>query len=218
MSDPLSIAAGVGGLIALTLTVIKLNKDYIDSIKHAPRVIGQYHRELLMLQSSLTLLQERLSDLDVRDYLVRKAQHAPDILQETKNGIDGCSTALQNMLSRIAKKDKPPSMITRMTFYLNESEIEEDLQRLQRYRCMVMDNFNNALSVAHSQHLHRLVVTAAEVEQMSQMILQDLHLLEESFNRVEKTSNETLATAKLTQQDVARLSQMENGKARLKQG
>jgi hypothetical protein len=105
-----------------------------------------------------------------------------------------------------------------MTFHSNESEIEKDLQRLQRYRSMLIDNFNHALSIAHSQHLHYLVVAAAEVDRLSQMILQDLHLLEESVNRVEETDNQIFASAKFTQQDMARLSQMENGKARLNQG
>jgi hypothetical protein len=195
--------------------VIKLNKDFIDSVKHAPKVIRQYHQELLMLQSSLTLFQERLSDPDVRDYLYQKDQQAPNILQDAKEGIDGCSIALQKMVSSITKRDKTLSVITRMTFYLDEGEIEKDLQRLQRYRSMVMDNFNHALSIAHSQHLHRLVVTAAEVDRLSQTILQDLHLLGESFNRVEEISNETLSTAKLNQQDVARLSQMEDGKGQI---
>jgi hypothetical protein len=204
MSDPLSIAAGVGGLIALTLTVIKLNKEYVDSVKHAPKVIAQYHQELLMLQSSLALLQKRLSDAEIRHYLVRKEQQAPDMLQDASNGIDGCSTALQKMLSRITKKDKTPSVITRMTFYFDESEIEKDLHRLQRYRSMLMDNFNHALSVAHAHHLQHLVVTAAEVDQLSQTIFQDLHLLGECVNRMEVTSNETLGTVKITRQDVAK--------------
>jgi hypothetical protein len=116
------------------------------------------------------------------------------------------------------QKDKPPSTVTRMTFHSNESEIEKDLQRLQRYRSMLIDNFNHALSIAHLQHLHHLVVTAAELDRPSQMILQDLHLLEESVNRVEETGNQIFASAKFTQQDMARLSQMENGKARLNQG
>jgi hypothetical protein len=60
-----------------------------------------------MLQSSLTLLQERLSDPDVREYLDRKQQQLPEILQDTKNGIDGCSIALQKMISSIAKRTNP---------------------------------------------------------------------------------------------------------------
>jgi hypothetical protein len=105
-----------------------------------------------------------------------------------------------------------------MTFYFDEGEIEKDLHRLQRYRSMVVDNFNHALSVANAHHLQHLVVTAAEVDQLSQTIFQDLHLLGECVNRVEVTSNETLGTAKITQQDVARLSQIQNGMVSLEQG
>lgn len=204
MSDPLSLAAGIGGLLALTLRVITINKDYIHSVKHAPKVISAIHGELLMLQSSLTLLQERLSNPDVREYLERKQPQLPPILQDAQNGIDGRSIALQKMISSIAKEDKTPSVVTRMTFYFNESEIEKDLQRLERYRSMVMDNFNNALSIGHSQHLHDLVVTAAEVDRVSQTMLQDLHRFDKSVNRVQETSDQTHASVKFTQKDVAR--------------
>lgn len=129
MSEPLSPAASIGGLIALTLQVIKINKDYIDSVKNAPRVLNAYLRELLMLQSSLTLLKERLSDPEVKIYLDRKQRQSPTILPDAQNGIDGCSTELRKIISSIAKKDKLP-MLTRKTFYFSEAEIEKDLQKL----------------------------------------------------------------------------------------
>jgi hypothetical protein len=212
MADPLSVAAGIGGLLALTLQIVQINKGYIDSVKNAPKIVGTYHRELLTLQSSLILLKDRLSDRDILDYLNEKHQQTPVILQEAKAGIDGCMVDLQKRLSSTAKKDKTPSVVTRLTWYFNEGEIEKDLQRLERYRSMVLDNFNSALSLGHSKHLRDLVVTTAEVDQLSQKILQDLHLLNTSVHRVQETSDRVLASAELTQKDVARLSHMEDGK------
>jgi hypothetical protein len=112
----------------------------------------------------------------------------------------------------LPKRKKPPSVVTRMTWYFNEGEIEKELQRLERYRSMVLDNFNNALSIGHSKHLHDLVVTTAEVDQLSQTILQDLHALDAKVQRIQETSDRTFASAELTQKDVARLSHMEDGK------
>lgn len=212
MADPLSIAAGVGGLLALALQIVQINKGYIDSVKHAPKIARSFHRELLMLQSSLTLLRDRLSDRDILEYLKQEHQQTPQILQEAKDGIDGCTIDLQKRLSSIARKDNTSSVVTRMTWYFSESEIEKDLIRYQRYRSMIVDNFNSALSIGHSKHLHDLVVTAAEVEQLSQAILKDLHLLDENVHRVQETSNRTLASVEITQKDVARLSHMEDGK------
>lgn len=208
MADPLSVAAGIGGLLALTLQTVHINKSYIDSVKNAPKIVRTYHRELLMLQSSLTLLRDRLLNRHILDYLDQKHQQTPTILQEVKEGIDGCMVDLQKRLSSIAKKDKTPSVVTRMTWYFNEGEIEKELQRLERYRSMVLDNFNSALSIGHSKHLHDLVITTAEVDQLSQTILQDLHVLDASVHRVQKTSDRTFASAELTQKDVARLKRV----------
>jgi hypothetical protein len=108
MADPLSVAAGIGGLLALTLQMVHINKGYIESVKNAPKIVGTYHRELLMLQSSLTLLRDRLLNRDVLDYLNQKHQQTPTILQEVKDGIDGCMVDLQKRMSSIAKKEKTP--------------------------------------------------------------------------------------------------------------
>ena len=140
MSEPLSLAANIGGLIALTLQVIKISKD---SVENAPRILNAYLRELHMLQSSLTLLKGRLSDPEVIAYLDRKQRQSPTLLQDAQNGIDGYSTELRKNIPSIIEKDKLP-ILTRMTFYFSEAQIEKDLQRLQRDRTMIMDNFNNA--------------------------------------------------------------------------
>jgi hypothetical protein len=215
MSDPLSIAAGVGGLLALTLQVVQINKAYIDSVKNAPKVINAYHRELAMLRSSLALLDDRLSNPVVKDYLTQKHQQSPCTLQNAKDGIDGCSHDLRKTLVSIEKKKNTPSMVNRMTWYFSEGEVEKDLHRLQRYRSMIMDDFNNALSIEHSKHLRDLLVTSEDIEQLSKVMLKDLHLLEENINTIQRTGDRTLASVKSTQKDMARLSYMENGKAAL---
>lgn len=198
MSDPLSLAAGIGGLITLTLQVIKINKDYIDSVKNAPKVLNAYLQELLMLQSSLTLLKERLSDQEVIVYLARKQRQSPTILQDARNGIDGCSTELRKIISSIAKKDKVP-MLTRMTFYFSQAEIEKDLQRLQRYRAMIIDNFNNTLSTENSKHLQEITVTVSEVEQLSKTMLEEVHAIDVNLGRIERLGDRTLASIETTQ-------------------
>ncbi len=215
MADPLSIAAGVGGLIALTLQITQVTKGYIDSVKHAPKIIKSYHREILLLQSSLSIVRDRLTDRDVLEYLNERHQQSPMILQEAKDGIDGCMIDLQKRLSSIAKKDKTPSVVTSMTWYFSEAETEKDVQRLGRYKSMILDNFNNALSIGHSKHLHDLVVTAAEVDQLTQMMVQDLRLLDRNVHHVQETSDRMLGFVEHTQSDVARLSHMEDGKITL---
>lgn len=77
MGEPFSLAAGIGGLITLTLQVININKDYIDSVKNTPTVLNAYLRELHMLQSSLTLVKGRLSGSEVKAYLDRKQRQSP---------------------------------------------------------------------------------------------------------------------------------------------
>jgi hypothetical protein len=124
MADPLSIAAGIGGLLRLALQVVQINKNYTDSIKHAPKIARAYHWELLMVQSSLTLLKDRLADRDVLDYLNQRHQQISTVLQDAKNGIDGCMSDLEKKLSSLAKKDKIPSVMTRITWYFNEGEVE----------------------------------------------------------------------------------------------
>jgi hypothetical protein len=213
MSDPLSLAAGVAGLLALTLQIIQINKNYLDSAKHAPKIIKAYHRELLMLQSSLALLKERLSDPDVLDYLGQEQQQSSETLRATKDGIDGCTAYMQKTLSTIADKAKKPSFMDRMSWYFSEGDIENDLQRLQRYRSMILDDFNSNLAVQHSKNLQNLAISITEVEQLSNTAVQGLYDLNVNIGSLQDTSDKTLSVIESTRDDVERLNDVQDGKS-----
>jgi hypothetical protein len=78
---------------------------------------------------------------------------------------------------------------------------------------MILDNFNNAISIEHSKHFHDLTVSAAEIEKLSEIMLHDLHVMDDSIHRVEETSIQTLSSVTSAQQGVAKISSMEDGKA-----
>lgn len=99
-----------------------------------------------------------------------------------------------------------------MTFNFGEAETEKNLQRLQRYRTIVMDNINNALSVETSKHLQEITVTVSEVEQLSKTVLEDVHTLDMNFGRIQR-----LASIETTQDSVAKLKRMNDGKRTCKQ-
>lgn len=64
MSDPLSIAASVAGLAALTGTISKTVFQFLSSIKDAPEAAQQLARSLATLNIALGQIQQNLLDPD----------------------------------------------------------------------------------------------------------------------------------------------------------
>ncbi|KAF7504670.1 hypothetical protein GJ744_001951 [Endocarpon pusillum] len=59
---------------------------------------------------------------------------------------------------------------------------------------MIMDNFNNALSVETSKHLQEITVTVSEVSQLSKTMLEGVRTLDMNLGRIQRLGDQTLAS------------------------
>lgn len=82
---------------------------------------------------------------------------------------------------------------------------------------MIMDNFNNTLSIENSKHLQEITVTVSEVEQLSKTVLEDVRTLDMNIGRIQRLGDQTLASIETTQNSMARLKSMNDGKRTCKQ-
>jgi hypothetical protein len=87
MADPLSLAASIAGLIALTIQVVDINERYIDSVRGASKAIKAYHRDVVTLQAAINALQDRLKDPELREYLTNCQRSSPYLLKTASAGI-----------------------------------------------------------------------------------------------------------------------------------
>ena len=213
MADPLSIAASIAGLIGLTLQVVDINKRYIDSIRNAPKAIKAYHREVVMLQAAINALQDRLKDPELRAHLADCQKSSPDLLKTASSGIAQCSADLRRICDKVAKKDKHLPLLSRLTWFFNEGEIEDAIRHVQRYRSMIVEDFNNALAVVVVIDTKNLMLSVAEVERLGEEALDRLDRIDGRITSISDTSLQTLGTVQDIGKDLSLLNLYQDGKS-----
>lgn len=105
--------------------------------------------------------------------------------------------------------------MTRLSWHFREDEIEKDLQRLQQYKLMIVDNINIALSYEQSKQLRDLTVSVSEVEKWCDIMLADLHTMDASINRLQRTGDTVIALVESTKSEVIKSDARKNGKSTL---
>jgi hypothetical protein len=146
MGDPVSLAASIAGLIALTIQVIDINKIYVDSVRGASKAINTYLREVVTLQAAINALHDHLKDPELRAHLADCQRSSPELLKTASVGIGQFSADLQRICDKVARKDTHLPLLNRLTWFFSEGEIEDAIRHIQRYRSMIIEDFNNALA------------------------------------------------------------------------
>lgn len=213
MADPLSIAAGIAGLIALTIQVADINKRYIDAVQGAPKAIKAYYREVVTLQAAINALQDRLRDPELRAHLEDCQQSSPNLLKAASAGIARCSADLQRVCDKVARKDKHLSLLTRLTWFFGEGEIDDAIQHIQRYRSMIIEDFNNALAVVVVLDTKDLILSVADVERLGKEALDRLDRIDGRITKIHDTSLSTLGTVQDIGKDLSLLNLYQDGKS-----
>jgi hypothetical protein len=199
-------------LIGLTLQVVDINKRYIGSARNAPKAIKAYHREVVTLQAAVNALQDRLKDPELRAHLADCQKSSPHLLKTASAAISHCSADLQRICEKVAKKDKQLPLLNRLTWFFNEGEIEDAILHIQRYRSMIIEDFNNALSVIVVIDTMNLLLSVAEVERLGEEALDRLDRIDGRITSINHTSLKTLGTVQDIGKDLSLLNLYQDGK------
>jgi DNA-binding FrmR family transcriptional regulator len=211
MGDPVSLAASIAGLIALTIQVIDINKRYIDSVRGASKAIKTYLREVVTLQAAINALHDRLKDPGLRAHLADCQRSSPELLKTSSVGIGQCSADLQRIRDKVARKDTHLPLLNRLTWFFSEGEIEDAIRHIQRYRSMIIEDFNNTLAVIVVIDTKDLKLSVGEVEKLGNEALDRLDRIDGQITSIRDTSLKTLGTVQDISKDLSLLNLYHDG-------
>ncbi|KAH0565278.1 hypothetical protein GP486_001328 [Trichoglossum hirsutum] len=135
MSDPLSISAGVAGLVSLAIGLSQVNYDYIKAVKGFSKAWSSYVRELSALTSILVQAQQAIEVGGVGHLLVARTPDIPNAI------INECRIELESLKQKLSKTGIKKS-IEALKWPFTESETQKTVEMLHR--------FNSAFSLALS--------------------------------------------------------------------
>ncbi|KAK4186791.1 ankyrin repeat-containing domain protein [Podospora australis] len=133
MSDPLSVVAGVTGVLAFTAKLTQEVITLITTIKDAPRDIADLQFDLKSL-SSLVLSAHNVS---VRYPLRSEDKPLEDTVREC---LEQCQTVIQTIKQRLSMfqgKGKEKGIVRRGMWYLRKPTIRDERDRLRDSKAMV---------------------------------------------------------------------------------
>ncbi|KAK8137557.1 hypothetical protein PG984_003050 [Apiospora sp. TS-2023a] len=96
MSDPLSIASAVAGLVSLTIQATQLTCKYVAEVNHAGDAVLQCLRSLSLLRDVLLRIHESSKDGSLASILMRKSQIFP------KEDVERCEKSVETVRVRLA--------------------------------------------------------------------------------------------------------------------
>lgn len=129
MADPLSVVAGVAGLLSLTIQVSDLLYKHVHAIKNAPKDAQELVDELQSLRQVLSSLEVFLESQEMKG---RKFKETSTLL----GAIHGCQTKITELKLRVEKlinKHGLPQILERSKWYFQHEEHVEVITTLHRY-------------------------------------------------------------------------------------
>lgn len=125
--DPFSIAAGVAGLISLTLQVSKSLKSFSSAAIHEQRDVQALLTEIQTVHSVLGELHPFLSSKNVNSIIF---QHSSAL----ETALNSCNDAVKSLQSRLDKLDagRLARSLERLRWPFSEKEQQKVLQTLGR--------------------------------------------------------------------------------------
>jgi hypothetical protein len=111
------------------------------------------------------------------------------------------------------KRKKQLPLLNRLTWFFNEGEIEDEIRHVQRYRSMIIDDFNNALAMIVVIDTKNLVLSVAEVERLGEEALDRLDRIDGRITSINDTSLKTLGTVQGIGKDLSMLNIYHDGRS-----
>jgi hypothetical protein len=145
MTDPLSIAASIAGLLSLADVVFDRLIKYSKSAKNA-------NEEIRGLANEVNLLIGALSSLE---RLAKGFRDEPFDRAFRMDHIDACQTLLQSLREKVPKPDAN-DLKNRLTWPFKSSFVKEKLEELTRHKqhitlALTADSMNALLSIISAQ-------------------------------------------------------------------
>ena len=132
MADPLSIAAGVVGLLAFAGSILTKGYSILQSLQDSKNDVNQLLIELSQLTGILVAIeaQEKESNkrVDVEQY---GANAAPQILDPS---ISSCREMLKKVWNILHKLEKSRRAVLAIKWQLLEPDVKKSIQEIERYK------------------------------------------------------------------------------------
>lgn len=144
MADPLSVASGVAGLVALAWEIGKLSHSYVSDAKAADRSRKQFQEEILALTS--VLLHAELASKDAESHGL--VAYRPAGLSEKV--IADCHNQLVNLRSDLQKHS------SKFLWPFRQKEMQKHIDALQRIN-NIFSSFLTSNVLTMTTAIHRQV-------------------------------------------------------------
>ncbi|KAL9123429.1 MAG: hypothetical protein Q9187_000030 [Circinaria calcarea] len=122
--DPFSLAVGITGLIGLIAKTLTLTKEYFDGARNASKAAAALAKELDILYSNLSRLDEFLRSENAKGQSFRETS----VLVSSTSACQATIRTLYNKLTAVGE-----SRITRALWPLNEKEHQQSMQELRAF-------------------------------------------------------------------------------------
>ena len=132
MADPLSVAAGVVGLLAFAGSTLTKGYSILQSLQHSKNDVNQLLIELAQLTGILVAIeaQEKKSNkrIDVEQY---GADAVPQILDPS---ISSCREMLKKVWNILHKLEKSSRTALAIKWQLLEPDVKKSIQEIERHK------------------------------------------------------------------------------------
>src|SRR5450432_2321181 len=105
MSDPLSLASGIAGLLSLSIRILEIGTQFYSDFKHAPKSYHVYFREIKALSIVLVTLEDRLENSSIKAYLSSQPP-SPSVIECHREAQELMLAFTKNELSSISYCDR----------------------------------------------------------------------------------------------------------------
>lgn len=139
MGDPLSVASGVAGLLALTSAVISTSYKYGSSVIRGSQAIVNFINELKTIRATFEQLE---------DYILTADVSQGGTSREVRSSVAECSDFLRLLHGKLEKRQDAGGqgvrgVMNRLTWPLSEKDLLQDITTLARFR----DSFSLAIGI-----------------------------------------------------------------------
>ncbi|KAH7071510.1 hypothetical protein BKA63DRAFT_74120 [Paraphoma chrysanthemicola] len=150
MTEPLSIASGVAGIITLTSAVVAAGYKYLDAVRSAPQDIKDLMREI-------TLLNTIVSQMATHSFLAEPGSYPSLAALNNQNIFKDCESTLLVVRQHLDRyeptnKSRRKNALKTLSWPVGQKDIIKGRERIERL-CNVL---NTAMALDNASSLNRL--------------------------------------------------------------
>ncbi|KAF2197628.1 ankyrin [Delitschia confertaspora ATCC 74209] len=157
MTEPLSIASSIAGLLSLTIQVTRISYGFISDVRSASSTQKEYLREISALNEVLLRSEEAALSLERGILTTSRPVHLSNVV------IDDCKRQLEDLLADLAK---PTSSIL---WPIKDKSLKNRIENLQRFRS-VFSGFLTAQTLITASATHRKVSRLSQRQDQQELL------------------------------------------------